>query len=152
MTYGLHRIYVEGHGPCMWMLALCLQDLTSQAHLPFARFLCACVLGPPAFTNGLVWSQHTRAHVALLLQNFSEKRLVPTFFSFKYNILLLLYWGRRWGGCSRERTVVSLVHVQPKKGVHLFKGNGSNKVPRSLKAETSAGTMSRLLAEFSSVK
>lgn len=155
MAHGLPHVYVEGQGPCTWSFAFCLQDLTSWAHLPFARSLCACVQEPLSFTDCFGWSQDIREHVAFPFQKFLRERKkvsFPAFHIILLNVVSCFYWKSRWGSCLMCRTVVFLVHLQPKKGVGLFKGNRSNKVPKSLEAETSAGTMSRLLAEFSSVK
>lgn len=152
MAYVLPRISVEGHGPCLWTFAFSLQDLTSWAHLPFLRFLGPCMQGPLAFTNCFDWSQGVWPH---LFRNFSEegkKSQMPCFpfFSLKCSILLLL-----------KKKAIRLLDVEGTscpgtfaayKGYTFIQRNGSNKVLRSLKAETSAGTLCRLLAEFSIVK
>lgn len=156
MVYGLPRIYVGGHSPCKWMFDFCLQDLTSRALQPFTRFMCASVQGPLAFTNCFGWSQDVWAHAARPFQKFlrkGNKVREPASHFFLLNVASGFYWKRRWSRLLEVEDCTSFPGtVAALRGYTFIQRNGPNKVPRSLKAETSAGTICRLLAEFNSVK
>lgn len=114
------------------------------------------MLGRLAFKNCIAQSQGIWVHVALSFQKFLRRggekfRLFTShFFSLKSIILLL---PKKKVRCLLEIEDSVLPGTSSAYKAYMFiQRNESIIVPRSLKAETSAGLMSRLLTEFSNVK
>lgn len=134
------------------MFALCLQDLTSPVHLPeISVYLCAGVFG--LYKLHCLVPGHTDACSTLFAEiswkKGKEFRLLAShFFSLKCIILLL----------PKKRCLLDVENsVLPGtsaayRGYIFIQTNESIVIPRSQKAETSAGMMSRLPTEFSNVK